>query len=229
MRIGIWLGLACIGCVASATAGAQVTKQGDAYQFRLKFKKGAKYSYLLSSSSPATGTTPAQKMEVPFSYLALGTKGDETQVKISVGPSAFNGKPNAPKPTIINATMDDRGKLVKSSQEGLGNLTGVILPEKAIKIGEEFPIKSDTSVQGGALEIRGSYKFVGFKTMSGRKVVQFDVRQNSIGIVSTSGSGKTFIDAADGQLVLATINQNVTIQENGKSVTMKNSVTIIRK
>ncbi len=229
MRSSIWLGLTLAGWAATSVTGAQVTKQGDAYLFRVKYKKGAKYSFLLSSSSPATSGIPAQKLEVPFSYLVLGTKGDETEVKISVGPSKFNGKPNTPQPQIITATLDDRGKLIKSTQKGMGNLTGVILPEKPVKIGGEFPIKSDNSVDGGALELRGAYAFKGFKTMSGRKVAQFDVRQNSTGMASISGGGKTFIDVADGLLLLATIDQIVTIQQNGKSISVKNQVTIIRK
>jgi hypothetical protein len=227
--------LCMLGLIGVARmSSAQVTKTGGAYLLRMKFFKGQKLSYLMTSSS--TGV----KMEIPFIMNVTDVTGNVATINLTVGPASVNGKRamngNTPaKAQVVTIQMDNRGKVVKSSQPGAQGMAGVVLPEKPIRIGETFPVDSTTPMGGMNMKVTGRYRFAGIKNVNGKQAAQLAVMLSGSGTggaamkISTKGSGTTNLDIADGQLRAAAINQEITIIRGANSQTQKNAVQIRRK
>jgi hypothetical protein len=207
---------------------AQITKTGNAYLFRMKYTKGAKYKFVLNSSVPVAKKPKATNLSVPYSMTVSNVTGNVGTLNMQVGPSRIGGKVVGPVQNVV-VKLDTRGRIIGNNTNP-SNISGIVFPDKPVKIGDTFPVNGNAATGAAGMTISGNYKFIGIKTVGGRQVAELAITLSGSGTASSQGSGTSFLDVADGQIVTATINQTITVQpQGGKAISMKNSVVISRK
>ena len=221
--------LSVLGCIASQRdSQAQITKSGNAYLFRMKYTKGAKYKFVLNSSVPVANKQKAASLSVPYSMTVSDVTGNVGTLAMQVGPSRVGDKVVGPVQNVV-VKLDTRGRIVGNNTNP-GNISGIVFPDKPVKIGDTFPVNGNAATGAAGMTITGSYKFLGIKTVGGKQVAELAITLSGTGTASSQGSGVSLLDVADGQIITATINQTITVKpQGGKAVTMKNSVVISRK
>ena len=221
-----------IGVLALAAglpgAGAQVTKQGDAYLFRLKYTKGQKLNYDVVSTVQMPGGQGAMAVTIPMAMLVKDVTGKISTVQIEVGPMMMNGKPGPQPKRTMDVKLDDRGKTVGGGTPGMQGVN-TQLPEKPLKIGESFTSTNSMNIAGQPLNVKSVSRFTGVPKMGGRTVAVLATTATASGALQVKGSGTGYIDIADGSLVSMSMNQEMTMKQGAQSQTMKNVVKVTRK
>ena len=169
-----------------------------------------------------------KSLSVPYSMTVSGVTGNVGTLNMQVGPSSIGGKVVGPVQNVV-VKLDTRGRIVGNNTNP-SNISGIVFPDKPVKIGDTFPVNGNAATGAAGVTISGNYKFIGIKTVGGKQVAELAITLSGTGAASSQGSGVSLLDVADGQIVTATINQTITVKpQGGKAVTMKNSVNIIRK
>lgn len=223
----ITAGLSAVVMAASVPASAQITKAGAGYLFRMKYTKGAKLAYTMTSDTP-NSLGPGQPKHVigPFSLTVVELAGGVATIRIQSGPFIIDGK-NTNQTNSADVQMDSQGKMIKA-QAGAKQF-GVVLPDKPIKVGESFDSVSSTQLGPQTVTVKSHCTFTGIKTIRGRQAAEIKVAVNGSGPVATTGKGTQHIDMADGQLLDAILVQQATVPVKDKPVTVVNTITITRK
>ncbi len=199
---------------------AQVTKTGNAYLFRMKLVKGSSQAYVMSTS---TDMGTGKPLIVPMSYSMKVTNVVKGIADVAM--SATTPMQKAPQTSTIK--MDSRGAI--DGQAGLEQLTGIRLPEKAIKVGETWKSapKVGTGTQGMAMD--SVYTFSGVQAVGKIQCAVLSVKSSGKGALTSSTTGKMYIELANGMLYQSNLVSSFTFAQNGKSTTYKSTITIKRK
>jgi hypothetical protein len=215
--------------VAAQPATSQVTRSGSGYLFRVKYTKGARLDYQLISvwPKPARPSDP-KRMEGPLSMTVLDVAGGVATIRVEAGPFSLDGRRDLARPNTMQLKMDNRGKIVEGGA-GMSQLSGIHLPEKPLKIGESFVATNVVPVQSIKIVVKAHCTFVGFKTINGRRAAELKLSLSSTGLAPTKGTGTQYIDAADGQMLSAQIDQTATASVQGKRIVVNNTMTFARK
>ncbi len=222
-------GMAAIALVGSIPrAGAQVTRMGDSYLFRMKYTKGQKMSYDVISSVQVPGGSGTMKMDMPMTMNVKDVQGKTATVQLDVGPMMMNGKPGNVKKQSMEIKLDDRGKTLSGGAPGMQGVS-TQLPEKPLKVGETYASSNTVNVMGQQLSVKSVNKFLGIRKVGSRTVAALGTTSTGSGAMKVSGTGTAYVDVADGSLVAMNMNQEMIFTQGGKSQTMKNLVTVTRK
>jgi hypothetical protein len=221
--IGLWA-LALFG--ASSTAGAQITKQGDAYLFRMKFTKGQKLSYTVTSAAKLPNGPNAMKAVVPMAMTVQDVKGNVATLQMVSGPMMVNDKPMGQQQTTV-LKLDDRGKPIGGAAPGQQVATQ--LPEKPLRVGESYTSNNSVNMMGQQFAVKSVNKFLGIKHVGSRNVAAIATTIAGSGAMKSSGNGTAYLDVTDGQLVSMSMNQKLTITQGTQAQTINSVVTVTRK
>jgi hypothetical protein len=214
-------------CGPSQTAGAQITKQGDAYLFRMKFSKGQKMSYTITSSAKVPNNPAAIKAVVPMSMTVQDVKGGIATIQLVTGPMTVNGKPLGPQPQTTVIKLDDRGKPVGGAMPG--QQVSTQLPEKPLKVGGTYTATNTVNMMGQQFAVKSTNKFLGIKHVGSRNVAAIATTMTGSGAMKSSGTGVAYLDVKDGSLVSMKMNQKVTMTQGAQAQTINSVVTVTRK
>lgn len=209
-------------------SSAQFTKQGNAYQLRMKFSKGQVLRYN-SAITVAAGPQGGAPQKLPFTMRIVDVKGDVATVKVSMTP------PGATKPQESEMKMNTRGRLI-SGPQGVNQMVGAQFPDKPVRVGESWNQKTQAPGPMGNMTINSTNTLRAVRSAGGRQVADVAVRlSGNAGGMRLTGSGTLTYNMADGHMMNATMNQDITItppknaqNPNPKPQTMKVRVTITR-
>jgi hypothetical protein len=223
MRFGfgkMLLGGALMGAVA--LAGAQVTKNGSGYLFRIKFIKGQKITYVMDTTSAMNGQKVVVKGTMGQTVTAV--KGGIGTLKVDVADMkmTLNGKPfqNPTGSTAqsMEVRVDTRGQ-VQGSASGNAR-TSIPFPEKAVPLGGTWKNSSTVPVMGQPVQVVAVYKLVGFQKVGKFNTAKVAVTIKGSGKMKIAGTGTVWVNAADGTLV-KNVNQITTPMAVTMTITRK--------
>lgn len=189
--------------LGAAFGQAQIAKQGNAYLFRMKFTKGAKYAYKMNvdmtmpqgMGGPGDGKA---NMVMSMNILVKDVKKDVATVAYSASAMKMNGK-DMGHPTQMEVKQNTRGKIVSGNVD-TSNMGSVDLPEKAIKIGESWTTQTKMGVGGGSITVDAKYTFKSIKAVNGKQIAVLSVAMSSAAPMKMSGGGTVELYMADGAL-----------------------------
>lgn len=228
-------------CLLTAThAGAQVTKVGDAYQFRIKYAKGKTTHYQMTTQTTMPGGMPgapnnkpaAMSMTIPMTMTIVSVQGNTAVIKSDIGAMTMNGRAMS-KPQTMQMTMDDRGKVVgKATGAGAGmgleNMGGG-LPDKPLKVGESFTTNKTVNQMGQNFQMKGVSTFKGIKTIGGKQLAEIATKVSGTGTASMNGTGTSYYNLADGSLNSMNMITDMTITMPGQNQQMHMKVNMDMK
>lgn len=197
-------------CVAGAAAmfglsGAQVTKQGAGYLFRMKFTKGSKANYVMNMDSNMSGQKVKVNMKMTQTVTAVNNGVGTLKFNIGAMTMSMNGKPMQNPAAgqmgkTVEMKMDSRGKVVGGASTG--QQTSVPLPANPVAIGKSWTETTTTPAMGQSVTVRATYKFVGIEGSAAK----LSISLTGTGQFSMSGNGFVWLDMADGSLLKSTTN-----------------------
>jgi hypothetical protein len=203
--------------VVVALSFAQVTKSGTGYLMRMKWSKGASYSYSITNATVMNG----QSFSMP---MTLVTKVDSVANGIAnvTNTITMNGQTQTMK-----AKMDGRG--VVGGVEGMAGFNPPKLPEKAVTVGSTWKDTQNITQGGMSLKTETTYTFKGLETVGKVSCAVLDVVTSVTGSMPAKGTGKMYVEVATGQLYKGNVNTTMTMTAGGKSQTIQSTMTIARK
>lgn len=225
------------GLIATTNAGAQVTKVGDAYQFRMKYTKGQVTRYQMTTKTElpagvggAQQTKPmAMNMVVPVTMTVVSVTGNKATIKQDMGAVTMNGQAMS-KPQTQQLTMDDRGQVVgKVSGAGAGmgmeQMSGA-LPDKPLKVGQSYTTNKTVNQMTQNIQMKATSTFVGIKNVGGKQVAEMAIKFTGTGTATMNGTGTSYYNVADGSLnsMSMTTNMSMTIPNQPQKMSMKLSM-----
>ncbi len=225
MKPLVKLGVVGSLCLSFVSAFSQVSSSGSGYLFRYKYVKGKAYSYAMESLAK----NPNIKMNVGLKFKVTVLKvGKETsRLRYDIGSVVQNGKPIGRSQTA-EVEIDRRGNVIgdTGTVQQLGN---VAYPKEAIAIGKSWTRNVNSNAMGFKMNLKGVYKFTGFKTVAGKRYAILDVKMKNTGDFSVDGGGTMLVDASDGMVYDYKMTMTVGMKTSQQSVSLANVVTIKRR
>lgn len=220
----------CAALLVAALAGAataQITKQGDGYLLRMKYKKGDVVKYTMTTTSTGANI-PAMNMKMPMSNKVLSVAKGVAELEYTVGPMTNNGKAMGQAQTM-KAKVDSRGKITGGGAQ-LQQMSNITLPEKPVKVGASWKGTQTTEAgPSGTLTLNATYTFVGVKTVSGKQVAEIKVTVSGGNqMMKTSGGGTMRLLTVDGSLYSTAMDQTITLSQGQQGINIKTKVAIVR-
>ncbi len=222
-------------CVAlAASGGSQVTKSGKNYLVRLKYQTGQKITYDLITEARYPGLGGSAKVTSGLVVDVKSVSKEKYNVVFTVLP-AMVGKEQRTKKATVNATVDSRNRIIKSSaKEGSApDMLDLAYPDKPIAPGFTWETASIGGFKDfGNVTARTTYKFVGVKTVNGVSVAEISVSQ--VGTQQSTivtGKGTILLRTADGSFESSTMNVTArpADQPAGTNNAVRATVSLIRK
>jgi hypothetical protein len=240
--------LACLPAIVvglalcTTSAQAQVTKVGNAYQFRVKYHKGMKIKYLMKivtgmPASPSGGKPQSISMEIPVDSTVVDMQNKIATIKVITGPTKLNGQPQGATQSL-EMKMNDRGKPISGAPPGMENLTAS-LPDKPLTVGESYTANQNIAIAQMPITVHALYTFRGVKSVKGREVAVFNVTLNGSGNIPTAqgasakfttrGDGSMTISVEDGLANETNIDQVVSVPQGSQVMKVKTKTTLARQ
>lgn len=214
-----------------AAVGAQVSKKGNAYLFRMKFVKGKTSSFTIKTE---TATGVAASIPVKEKVMELSKDGKTAHLVIIMSPPNItnNGKPipgsvapAARIPRKASAEIDTRGHVSSGDGQSSSSQTNIVFPEKPITVGTTWSDTASVPMGTGApMEVTQTYKFVGFETVKGTKTAKLALTTHGAGQMTMNGTGTAWVDMADGSILKIASKMSVVMG----SMTVPTTVTVTR-
>ncbi len=212
--------IAFVFCALPCVSPSQVTKTGTSYLFRMKLVKGSVYSFDVTSSTEM-GTGKPMVMPMSYSMKVLSvTKGIADVAMTSTSPMQK-------APQTMNVKMDSRGAV--EGQSGLEQLTGVRLPEKAIKVGGTWKGTQKVAMFAQSMTVDSVYTFTGVQALGKVQCAVLSVKSTGKGSIASTTTGKMYIELANGMLYQSNLTSSITLTQGSKPQTFKSTATIKRK
>lgn len=212
------LGLACAG------TWAQVTKSGQGYLFRYNYAKGKTYRFAMESVAKNPGMNLNVGLKFSISVLSVNPK--TAKLRYVVESLTQNGKPMGRSQTF-EIEMDRLGNVVGNSGtvQQLGN---VAYPKEPVAVGKSWTRSVNSNAMGLNLNLQGTYKLTGFRSIKGREYAVIAVSMKNTGDFTVDGSGTMLVDRADGILYEYKMAMTVGMKTSQQAVSVQNAVTIRR-
>jgi hypothetical protein len=232
--------LAGLSGLVVASAGAQVSKHGDLYSFRMKFTKGQRIDYTMNMDGKVMGQKLLAKL--PLSQVTTAVQGDIGTLTMTVGDPVMtiSGRPfNRAMPSNVHTgtmQVDSKGHVLGGAQ----TQTSVVLPDKPVRIGGTWSAKSTVATQmAPSMDVVGTYKFVGLERVGGFNAARFSFVIKEVAPkkpkvsktgkpepkMAVTGKGTLWINAADCTMIKSSSDMSLTM---GSLVTPM-LITISRK
>jgi hypothetical protein len=213
------LGLVCI-------APAQITKNGNSYLMRMKYKAGSTFSYSVVSTLGGLNNKSTNKpvtISLPMIWKVVSVTNGVATVDTTVGPVTMGGE-SMMQPTKNRIQVDAKGKVI--GQAGAGQQVTPALPEKAVRIGQSWSASAPIELpMQGQSKVNATYTFKGLKTVNGKPMVE-------LGVVTTGkakGKGTMLLFMSDGSLYRSNIQMTLQMSANGTGGTYDVTAIISRK
>lgn len=217
MRSCVLVGL--VALVVAPVSG-QVSKSGNGYLFRMKLTKGATYSYDFSTTTVMGGQTIPMVMSYSMKVQSVDPKGvANVQMTIQT--------PMSKTPTTQVVKMDSRGQL--EGQPGMEQFGNVRMPEKALAVGGNWKSSQNMGSGANAMKADTTYTFRGMQAVGKVQCAVLDVNSSMKGAMTTTTTGKMFIEASNGMLYKSDLSTTMTMTQQGKTQTIKSTIAIKRK
>ncbi|MCH7944761.1 MAG: hypothetical protein IIC73_01920 [Armatimonadetes bacterium] len=206
--------------VAPCISPAQVRKTKDGYLLRMKWTKGASYSYDITITTEIAGQS--LPMNSTSSMKVLDVSGGVASVEVT----APNPMTNEPVTQTLQA--DSLGFL--GDDGAIGGMGWPKLPKRAIRPGDSWTTETSVDVMGTALTTKTIYTFKGLERIDEVPCVVLTIKTTATtSMLNVTGAGTMYIETRTGQLYKNELNSVFEIDNNGQILTIPNQVVIIRK
>ena len=210
----------------AALSSAQVTKNGNAYLFRMKYAPGMvlKYSVVSTIGGMSQNGQP-MKFTLPMLWKVVSVKNGVSTVDTTVGPVSMGGGQPMMQASKNTIKIDSRGQLV--GQPGRGQQVTPALPEKPIRVGQSWSASApvDLPMQGDK-KITATYTFKGIKVVEGKQMAELGVKTGG----QAPGSGTMLLMVKDGSLFRSQLKMDLQMTSpNGTASTYKVTAQISRQ
>lgn len=212
-NVGKWT-LTGLLLLAVGSASAQISKQGNAYLFRMKYTKGQTLKFVMKMTGQMNNQAFAMTMPMTEKVTAVSRAGVAT-MNIAMGDMAMtvNGKPMTQKMPAnmqkVTVEIDSKG----NTKGGGGQQnTNVALPDKAVPIGGSWTANTTAPTgMGQPMEVTATYKFTGIERVGGYNTAKIAVTMSGTGAMAVSGKGFLWLNMADGSMVKNSTKMSMTM------------------
>jgi hypothetical protein len=215
-------------CITLAAAcqlsGAQVTKQGTGYLMRMKFTPGQTLKY--SMTSGAKLIKDSMTVVIPIVMSVKSVQGNIATISLKSGPMVVNGAPQAHDPQVAVVKLDNRGRPAGGGQ---ALQVAAELPERPIKIGEEFTTFKSVTIGTQQLKVTSVNRLTAIKKVGDRTVAVVEERRIGSGAMQIKGTGTTLLDFVDGSIISMKSQMAMVVGEGKDAQTIVNTLSIVRK
>jgi NMD protein affecting ribosome stability and mRNA decay len=208
---------------APSFSDAQVTQQGNKYLFRMKFTKGQKVSYKMTSTSTGMGSQ-AISTSMTMTTTVTDVKNGKATMEVAMGQILMNGKPMGQGGQKQTITVDSTGGNVQGA--GMGTV-GANFPKEAIAIGDTWKASVPVAAGGaGSGNMQSTYKFVGFTNVNGIRAARITISVSGF----STGSGTMLVDTRDGSMISTDITTTTKIPNpnSQQPVQLKSQIKVVR-
>ncbi|MCB0824637.1 MAG: hypothetical protein KDC26_00460 [Armatimonadetes bacterium] len=198
---------------------AQVKKQGSKYLFRIKWQKGKKYNYSMTTTTTMPGADKPMVQGGSISMLVKSVSNGTATVETTT-----NGMGSSGTQTM---KVDSRGKTVEvQGASGYANEFAQF-PANAVAIGDKWTVNS-SPMQG--MNVKATNTLKGFKTINGKQYAHINSQMTISGQFGGTGKADTLIDMADGMNLRSTINMKANVDTgNGQKMNLDLAIKLERK
>lgn len=194
--------------LAVTPSDAQISKKGNAYLFRAKYRKGQTLSFNFNTVVTPLGSktnTEKQSITMPVAMRVVNIKPHNVskepiaQITSDVGPMLLNGKQFRPK-TSVTVFVDPLNALVGTGSQEIAQFS-TPLPAKPLKVGESWSSTINASEATGIpLRVKASYTLI--RVLGGKAFIMVKLSGQSTGQtkITTSGQGQMVLRMADASL-----------------------------
>lgn len=231
--------------VLVASANAQVTKSGNGFLFRLKYKAGQTISYnMITEAKFPNSKVSLMKATMPMIVKIQGVKKDSAQAAFTLGPTMLTEvvdlSTNPPKTktreavkqTKATAEIDSRNRISRSKSGATATIDmfNLTFPERAIKPGMTWDAVASGQVANlGNVSAKTKYRFVGVKTINGISVAELAVELSGTqGNTILTGKGTILLRTADGTYQSSTMSVVAHPSNSGSSQAVFSSIRLLR-
>ncbi|MCH8979064.1 MAG: hypothetical protein IH945_07455 [Armatimonadetes bacterium] len=204
---------------APCSTHAQVRKTQDGYLLRMKWTKGAVYSYDITISTELSG------LSVPLTSVS------STKV-LSVSDGVASVEFTMPNPltgevTTLVLKADGLGFI---GDDGASATGGPKLPKQAVWPGGSWTTETDGIVMGMQVSTTTVYTFERLERVDDVPCVVLSlVTSSSTAGMSANGTGTMYIETRDGHIFKSEINNVFEIDNNGQILKIPNKIVTKRK
>lgn len=209
-------GLILLGALAAPSASAQVRRAGGGYLFRLKLTNGqvVRYDAVVSQAVPGT-SGKGLSVTLPFVQSVDRVRNGVATLTLKMGPPVLNGQPIEDRAHVTHIQVDSRGQITGGANGGTTGIT--IFPTNPVRPGATWNAAVPLPALGGGTAPSASavYRFVRMTSYHGKPAAELAVRVTSNRGGQISGSGTTYISAADGAMLVSTLRIDFTAPQLG--------------
>ena len=204
---------------APIPSDAQVKKEGSKYLFRIKWQKGKKYSYNMTTSTTMPGADKPMAQNASYTMLVKSVANGTATIETTT-----NGMGQTSSQTM---KVDNRGKTVEvQGANGFSNEFAQF-PANAVGIGDKWTVNS-SPMQG--MSVKSTNTLKGFKTINGKQYAHINSQMTISGQFGGTGSADTLIDMADGMNLRSTIGMKANVDTgNGQKMNLTMAIKVERK
>ena len=204
-KTGIGLMVAALSVAAWAVQDGinlkRTAKVGDSITFKLKadVEVGG-----MEANFTAKVVEKVTKVESNGNYTV---ESSQKEGKIQFGGQEMEA-PESTQTFTYKATgevLDIKADSVDSSVYRMANLQAFVVPDKALKTGDEWPVEVKKDEKTGAVALKGTYKIDGEEKVGDYDCfrVKFSLKETEGGDSAASADGTSWISKKDGTLVKA--------------------------
>ncbi len=238
---GIWNGARLLSVLAVGVgitmcrANAQVTKVGEAYQFRAKYAAGAKYAYTTRTTLKPTGGAvmigPGANnvLSGPLSVVVQSMKEGNATLKITIGPMSAKGKSVADEQTET-VQVDTENKLLEFMKNATRlDISMPLFSTDPMMVGDRYTVAQKLLRNGRSMDVISTYYFRGLKTVAGQQVAELEASITGQGDLQYVNHGTIYVAVSDGTLVSSDMKQSIRVGNSQTSVHLEAETIITRK
>jgi hypothetical protein len=170
------------------------------------------------------------KTDMPIVNVVQDVQRGVASVKVTVGPISMNGQSMGQPAQTQDLKIDARGQIVGGAQGATSGFQ-TQLPEKPITVGGTWTATMPMAGMGSNQTVKTIYKFLGMRTVDGKRMADLEVTVSGTGQMAMSGKGRALMLASDGSLYRNTLDMKATIPaaQGAKPQTMALNVLMTRR
>jgi len=197
-------------CIA-ASSNAQIRKVKGGYLMRVKFVKGQVIHYGLDSQVSTPQTSTPINATGPMTLKVLAVKGDVGTLDITSGPMSVNGSVVAQAKTA-RVEEDSRANVVGGVSH---QQVGMVFPKGPVKPGQTWDGQASLPSSTGAMsKVNAHYRFIGLKSMNGKRAAQVSTSFEVTSPIQAVGHGSIYFLVSDGSMLRTDLTLKSTSASN---------------
>lgn len=203
---------------APFTSFGQVRKTADGYVLRMKWEKGAAYSYGITISTEFAGLN--LPMQSGYSMKVLSVSGGVASVEFTMQ------NPLTDERTTLELKADGLGFI---GDDGAGAMGGPKLPKQAVRPGGSWTTETTSEVMGMSVDTTTVYTFERLERVGDVPcvVLSLVISASTTGL-NVNGTGTMYIETRNGHIFKSEINNVIEIDNNGQVLKIPNKIVTKR-